>query len=401
MRRPLEFGQSPADQVEADVPRTIIGHRGSFGRGCPARQLKRLARHLAFCQTALLRNLFSCMAVAIAARKFHAAVDAVRIRAQRALHDAQGLDELAPVHRTQNPEAADAVADGHLIGGLPLVLGLHQLANGQGRFGKSLLDPGQRQCQRGTATLQPAREFRDERTDHRRTGARHVRDHQNQALRILLGGLRHQVRPEPGKVSLGAACGNLPADAAQILDDCQPQHDRNRPQLANLEGGDALVGRHKAAQTFRVHATVAVRHGVERDVIHARTPCGRTHGQPRQFAAVALWQVPLGGANLIFDEVEIVEQPFPGRRNSLIRRNRRCQLIADADQYAFIRGQPGQQMIGSASRSEPVQARQHLAMLLHLLGTEELRAQRLLVVRGVSWRAVVAEVRRPCEQIAE
>jgi hypothetical protein len=97
------------------------------------------------------------------------------------LDDAHGLDKLAPVHRAEHPQAADAVADRDLIGGLLLVLGLHQVLDRQARFGESLLDPGQRQGQSRTPPLQAARQLGDEGADHRRTGTRHVGDHQDQA----------------------------------------------------------------------------------------------------------------------------------------------------------------------------------------------------------------------------
>ena len=94
------------------------------------------------------------MAVAVAGGKIHPAIDAFRIFPQGLLDDAQGLDDLGPVRRAQIPQAADAVADGDLNGGLLLVLRLHQLRYSQARFGEALLDPGQRQAQGGAVALQ-------------------------------------------------------------------------------------------------------------------------------------------------------------------------------------------------------------------------------------------------------
>src|SRR5512145_2698221 len=99
------------------------------------------------------------MAVAIASGEIHPAIDAVRVLEQRLLDDAQGLDELAPINRAQNPEAADAVAEGDLVGGLLLVLRMDRLLDGQAQIRESLLDPGQRQRQGGAPPLQAAREF--------------------------------------------------------------------------------------------------------------------------------------------------------------------------------------------------------------------------------------------------
>ena len=62
------------------------------------------------------------------------------------------LDKLTPVHRCQESETADAVAYGNLIGGLLLVLRLHQLVNRKAGVGELLFDPGKRQ---GRAALCP------------------------------------------------------------------------------------------------------------------------------------------------------------------------------------------------------------------------------------------------------
>ena len=74
-------------------------------------------------------DLFNHVPVAVARGKTHFAVYALGVLAERALDNAHGLDELAPVGRIQEPETGDAVADGYLIGGLPLVLRPHQFFN--------------------------------------------------------------------------------------------------------------------------------------------------------------------------------------------------------------------------------------------------------------------------------
>ena len=256
------------------------------------RQLDRFARHLAFGQPAALRYLLHDVTVAVTGGKIHLAVDAAGILTQGLLDNAHRLDELAPVHRPQKAEAADAVADGDLVGGLLLVLRLHQLLDRQAGLGEPLLNPGERQCQSGALSLQPARKFRNKRAHHRRVRPRHVRDHQNQALRVLLGDLRHLVRPIVGEVSVDPVGGDPGCNAPEILDQRQAQHDGDGPQFAQLQGGDRLVGCDETAETFRIHPPIAVRDRLQRDVIHARKPGRWTVQQARQFPAVTLWQVP-------------------------------------------------------------------------------------------------------------
>ena len=55
--------------------------------------------------------------------------------------------------------------------------------------------------------------------------------------------------------------------------------------------------------------------------------------------------MPPGGAGLLFDEVEVVEQPLPCRLDAVLRRNRRRQQVAGLDQHALIRGQARQQLV--------------------------------------------------------
>ena len=175
------------------------------------------------------------------------------------------------------------------------------------------------------------------------------------------------------------------ADAAQILDQRQPQHDGNGPQFAQLERRHRLVGRHEAGKALRVDPAVAVRDRLEREVVDARKPGGGPVRQSGKLAAVPLGQVPLGRADLLFDQVEIVEQPFRGGRDAAVCRDRRGQQVANLDQDALVLGQPRQQLVGAARR-QPVRDREALAVLLHLIGAEQLRSQRRLLV-GVSSRA--------------
>jgi hypothetical protein len=142
-------GRPPADQVEADMPRRHRGGRaptharaGASSTAAPPPR-PRTAR----LRLAMLRR-HGGSGRAWRSPSAHTRRPGLRAAsARRAL----GLDEVAPVHRTQQAQAADAVADRHLCGGLRLVLSLHQLLDRLPAFGQMLLDPGQRQGQRGAA----------------------------------------------------------------------------------------------------------------------------------------------------------------------------------------------------------------------------------------------------------
>ena len=106
----------------------------------------------------------------------------------------------------------------------------------------------------------------------------------------------------------------------------------------------------------------------------------------------------LGRANLFFDQIEVVEQPFPGRRNPAVRLDRRRQQIAGSDQDAFVLRQPRQQLVRSASRTQRVRFRQGLAMLLHLVAAEQFRSQRRLGIGEFFGQAVSAKAFPPTDQ---
>jgi len=98
--------------------------------------------------------------------------------------------------------------------------------------------------------------------------------------------------------------------------------------------------------------------------------------QARQLAAVRLRQVPLGGAHLFLDQVEVVEQPFAGRRDRAAGGDGGLQHLAGGNQHAFVLGQAPQEEVPGTSRAQSVRSRQRLAMALHLVCAIELRAQR-------------------------
>jgi hypothetical protein len=89
----------------------------------------------------------------------------------------------------------------------------------------------------------------------------------------------------------------------------------------------------------------------------------------------------LGRAHFFFDQVEVVEQPFAGRRHAALLGALRQQR-AHADQGLLVRGEPGQQAVAAWCSGQFVLGREMPAVVLHLLGREQLRAQRLIVHAG-------------------
>ena len=261
------------------------------------------------------------------------------------------------------------------FGGLLLVFRLHQLIDGQVILREALFDPGERQGQRGALALQAARELGDERADHGRLGARHVGDQQDESVGIGLDDRGHLVGPIIGEVAVGARGGNAGADAAEIFDQRQARHDGDGPQFAQLQSGDGLIGGEETAQAIGVDASVGVGDGFENDVVDAGEPGGGSVRQAREFAAVAFRKVTAGGADLFFDEIEIIQQPFAGGSGAAAIFEGLGEQRVRGDQDVFVFGEAREKLLGVALGTDGVGVGQRLGVLVHLLGIEKLGSE--------------------------
>ena len=336
-QRHVGFRFEPFDAVAVDEKEAhVMLARVALVGDRVVRELHRLARDVGFRESRVLRDPLDHVPIAVARREVHLAIDVDRILAQLAVDRAHRLDELAPVDRAQCAQAADAVADGHLIGGLLLRFGLDHQLDRAAAVSEAVLDPGERERKRRRLSLQLACQLGHERTDHPRTRSRHVGNDQDQIRRIALGDVDHPVGPVTGDTVVERAALDARGHAPQVLDQCQAQHDRDPPQLAELERRHRLIRSDESAQALRVDASVGVRDRFEREVVDARQLRRRTVRKPRQLPAVALRQVPLRDADLFFDQVEVVEQPLAGRCDPTVVLHCRGQQIAGGDQHRFV-----------------------------------------------------------------
>ncbi len=236
-------GTPLVDQVEADVGAAVVV---AALRPCRARRAR---ARIALRATSLsdrrlvLGDRLDDVAVAVAGREVHPAVEPARILAQRLLDDAHRLDELAPVHRAQEAQAADAVADRDLVAGLLLVFRLDQLLDREARLGqaaarsRSAATPARRSGPAAGARAPRRRSSpsADSSAPCRRSPGSGSSDRCSATSIIWSAQASARLR------SMRPA-GDPHRDAAQVLDQRQAQHDRNRPQLAELERRDRLVG---------------------------------------------------------------------------------------------------------------------------------------------------------------
>src|SRR6476620_445203 len=83
-----------------------------------------------------------------------------------------------------------------------------------------------------------------------------------------------------------------------------------------------------------------------------------------------------GRANLLFDQVEVIEEPFPGRGDTAFRPDCSGQKFAGADEEVFVFSQPREKFVFGGFPAQFMRGGERLAMLLHLVGAEQLRTQR-------------------------
>ena len=227
------------------------------------RQPERGFRNLLLRLLAAPGNAFDHPPVAIAGSEVHLGIAVVGVPAQCLVHDAHELDEGAPVDGGEETQAADRVADGDLVGGLDLVARLHQLLSRQAILRQSLLHPGQRQDQGRALALQPTHELGHEGRGHRWFRTRHVCDDQDQALGILVDGGDHRAHPMAREVPFDTPGRDTQRHTAEVLDQGEPQHDRDRPELPEIQWRDAFVCSNETSQARQVDPPVAMRNGLE------------------------------------------------------------------------------------------------------------------------------------------
>ncbi|MNM29260.1 hypothetical protein D3C81_397950 [compost metagenome] len=253
------------------------------------------------CQT------FDDMAIMIAAGKVHERIDRCRVLAEDPFDMAQAFDELPPIAGRQHAQTTDAVADRYLVRRLLLRIKLHLTFDTEPGLGEHLLDPRQRLAESGTLPLKAPGQLGDETSRHRWFGAGHVSDHQDHILDVALSNFAQSIGPVVGQVAVAPVGHDPRGDAPQVLDQCQAQHDRNRPQFTQGQWGHGLITLDEAAQALAVDAAITMGDGLQGNVIDARQIAGRAIGQAGQLAAVAGRQMRLSNADVRFDQVVVVQ----------------------------------------------------------------------------------------------
>jgi len=160
---------------------------------------------------------------------------------------------------------------------------------------------------RGILIPQTLYELHDERRGH---GALVVMSaHQRVRVGCLAVDAEQAVGNHIGLLTCDAAADNAARGATHVLHEHDAQRDGDRPELTNGERLHALIGAHEPTQCFRIEAAVGVRHVRPGDTEHARVAREVAIRKFRQLPIEPRRQINANLADLLFDDVIVVEQP--------------------------------------------------------------------------------------------
>src|SRR5436190_11737570 len=252
-------------------------------------------------------DLLNYVAIAIASRKIHQGVDANGIPSQYRVYVADALEELPPVERRKQTHAGDDVAYGDLSSGLPLMLEMNNLLDGDQLRGELLFYPVKRWPHLRILIAQPLREL------HYKGSIKHLAsaDRRLKGADQLVGlppaNLKELIRELVRLFSCIAGCHHPRRKATEVLYKGDSQSDCNSPQLPDGERPHGLVRTHKSTKGVGVETAVGVSDQRQRDGIDARVACKNAAFEFGQLFVVALGQVSADLAKLLFDNMKVVD----------------------------------------------------------------------------------------------
>jgi hypothetical protein len=201
------------------------------------------------------------------------------------------LEERAPVRRVDETYRGDGVGDRHLVGRLSLVVVLGEQVQWSPGDGRRALDPvsdGRDVALLVGDTLGQAHGERGRRPPQR---LRHRVQKFGDLVRAFLHGAEEPVGPSLRRLLREEGLVYSRGQPAKVLDERDPEHDRDRPDLADRERRDLLVRHDEAEKVVRLDARVGVRHERQGQLVDTRVSLERALCQARELGSVADRQV--------------------------------------------------------------------------------------------------------------
>ncbi|MCY1519163.1 hypothetical protein D9M68_539080 [compost metagenome] len=305
LQRRDQRGPALAEEVVARGAIGAVGLRTGFVGRRAGRQRDHGLRHFALGPFGAACHLLHRMRDLLA-REF-ALVRKARQFAQHAQRAAHRFDEVAPLDLADHAQGRDDVADREVGRGLRVL----RVADQRRAVGAVLFGPAH---QRGHVVavldgqaLPQLREVAVLQAVALQCAVEHVEVLHREVRRCVPGRVRDLARD----LVLGNALGH----AAQVFEQHHAQGGGQRPQLAEHEFVDVLIGVEEGREQRLVEHAVGVRHIGPRNAVHARQPRQRRRDELGQACVVAARHAVMDLLELRLDEVEVVEQPFGCRRH--------------------------------------------------------------------------------------
>jgi len=122
--------------------------------------------------------------------------------------------------------------------------------------------------------------------------------------------MHHALDPAVGMIASTATAGDSNGHSSQILNQCQPHHEGQCPQLSQRQRNGRLVGCDKSVHAFRISATVCMCDQFQGNRVDPWLIGMLPLGKARKTGAVVRGQQSPRRSNLFFNEIEVVEQPY-------------------------------------------------------------------------------------------
>ena len=278
-------------------------------------------------------------------------------------------DDVGPVGIADRSQRRDRVADAQVVGGLRR----RQAGLDLGEVRRDPVEPlEEAHVGRRAVVLELLRHLR-----HERLADGALVEEREDGVELLRAVALDPVAAQVGDLARRLVGGGALGEPAQVLDQDDAQRRRQRPQLAERQLADVLVGAQEMDEQIVVEGTVGV--GDERpgDAVDSRQADQRLVFQHRQVAEVAPRQAVLDLARLRFDQMKVVEQPL-GRGADLVARRRvagdvALRLAQDADVLAQAREECARAL---ARERRGMRFGEAAAVLREALGPEDLGAVR-------------------------
>ena len=242
-----------------------------------------------------------------------------------------------------------------IAGTLPLMHLAHHRVGVCSPRGQMLVEPGENRRHLDVLIAQLADHLNRERV--RKRHALEFGQHRRRRLRLPRSRAQQPVGKIVGVLPRDVAVGDPAGEAPKIFDQHDTQRDGDRPELADRQRLHFLIGTDIAAQYPSVEATVGMGDKSPRDPEHPRISGERAVQQFRELPVVAERQIGADFADLLFNQMIIVDQPFRRRRDCVPLVDGRRAPSIGVQQRCGIVGKPLGQRTSAATNWKPPAAR--------------------------------------------